>query len=305
MPESLRRSNRHARGTKRKRTIIIGLGAAMAVTGGVLAVPAAMAALESSSDGSPAFQLKDAESFDTDALMAKLCPGPTSTTPSRDFSFWFMDDETGELVEDTLDGVGRPEFRDSDPKTHRFHGYCEYPVSDTEDFNGEPVQVGEDVPNCGDKVQTTEGHTLRIDNSSEITHSVSVGASFDFSIIKDVLGIGGSVEVTNSWSFGQVVSRSRTRDIQVPPQTVGFLERVPKMRTVTTQPNFFIERWQVIDSGNYEDQTFGWKGQGFEKSRITSSGYEISATADVLDDEGFPAGPIRADDRPATAADCD
>ncbi|WP_128379319.1 hypothetical protein [Streptomyces cavernae] len=298
MSVSPRHPGAHARSSRRKRTIVTVLGAALALTGGALVVPGAMAALVPAPESTP-FQLKGAESFDTDALMGKLCPGPTSQTPFRDVGFFFMSDN-GELSVDPAKGAGDL-GKIENGLVHRFDGHCEYPSIEVKESNGKPVKVTEDIPNCGDVVQTRESVSHTISTSSSITHSVSVGASFDFKIIKDVFGIGGSAEVTTAWSFGEEVSKTRTRDITVPPQTVGFLERVPKLRTVVSQPNFVIERWQTSTPEKVEEKD-GWKGNG--SIRVTSSGYTISATADALDADGFPSGVIRADDRPVTEADC-
>lgn len=298
MSELTRPARSHARSSKHKRTILTVLGATLGLAGGALVVPGAMAALVPAPESTP-FQLKGAESFDTDALMGKLCPGPTSNTPFRDVSFWFMTDD-GRLSTDTTNGAGDLGKSESGA-VHRFDGHCEYPATEVKESNGTPVKVTESIPNCGDSVETTEAVSHTVTTSSTITHSVSVEGNFELSVVKDVFGIGGGAEVSTSWSFGEEVSKTRTRDISVPAQTVGFLERVPKLRTVVTQPNFVIEKWQTSTPDNVETKN-GWKGNG--SVRITSSGYTMSATADALDADGFPSGVIRADDRPVTAADC-
>lgn len=299
MPESSRRSNTHGRSTKRKRTIVTVLGASLAIAGGALIVPGALAAIAPAEESTP-LQLKDVESFDTDALMAKLCPGPTSDKPFQDVSSWFLDRATGTLTVDEANGAGET-GKSQGATLERMGGHCEYPEIEVKDSNGTPVKVTEDIPNCGDVVQTRESVSHTISNSSSVTHSVTVGGSFDFQIIKDVFSVGGGAEVTNSWSFGEEVSKTRTRDISVPPQTVGFLERVPKLRTVVSQPNFVVEYWETTSPEAVEKKD-GWNGSG--SIRVTSSGYTMSATADALDDDGFPSGVIRAEDRPVTDADC-
>jgi len=291
----------HARNKKRSRTLAIGLGSVVAIAGGVIAVPAAMAALVPPAASTP-FQLKGAETFDTDKLMSTLCPGPTSNTPFRDVGFFFMDPATGVLSKDPANGVGDFERTPAgSPTVVHLAAHCEYPATDVKDSFGAPTDTSDLIVNCGNAVQTGQEITHSLTTSSSVTHSVSVGGSFDFSIVKEIFSIGGNASVTTEWSFGTEVSKSKTEKIDVPPRTAAFLERVPRLRTVTTTPVAVIEKFTTITPDEVKDEN-GWRGNG--SNRITSSGYTMSATADALDKNGLPAGTSRAKDRPVTDADC-
>ncbi|MCL6739480.1 hypothetical protein [Streptomyces neyagawaensis] len=291
----------HARNKKRSRTLAIGLGSVLAIAGGVIAVPAAMAALESTSD--TPFELKGAESFDTDKLMATLCPGPTSSEPLKDFVHFFMDPATGTLEKDPSNGVGRPDpTAPGTPPIVSISATCLYPVTSVKDsVNAPPTDTSDLIINCGNSVQAGQEVTHSLTSSSSVSTSVGASVDLNFSIVKDVFSLGGSAQVTTEWSFGQEVSKSKTDKIDVPPRTVGFLERVPTLRTVTTTPVAILDRFQTITPDEVKDEN-GWRGNG--NNSITSSGYTISATADALDKNGFPAGAVRAKDRPVTDADC-
>ncbi|QNP75220.1 hypothetical protein IAG44_41330 [Streptomyces roseirectus] len=294
-------SKGHARNKKRSRTLAIGLGSVLAVAGGVIAVPAAMAALVPPPASTP-FQLKGAESFDTDKLMSTLCPGPTSDKPFQDVGNFFMDPATGTLSPDPSNGVGTPEkTAPGSPPIVLLAAHCEYPATDVKDSFGTPTDTSDLIVNCGNAVQTGQEITHSLTSTSSVTHSVSVSADFNLSVIKDVFSLGGGAEVTTEWSFGQEVSRSKTEKIDVPPRTAAFLERVPRLRTVTTTPIAVIERFTTVTPDEVKDEN-GWRGNG--SNRITSSGYTISATGDALDKNGLPAGTSRAKDRPVTDADC-
>ncbi|MER6563484.1 hypothetical protein ABT300_38320 [Streptomyces sp. NPDC001027] len=291
----------HARKKKRSRVVAIGLGSVLAVAGGVIAVPAAMAALVPAPASTP-FQLKGAESFDTDKMMAAICPGPTSDKPFQDVGFFFIALDTGEVSPDTTNGVGNVgKTPPGSPPIARVAAHCEYPATEVKDSTGAPTDTSDLIINCGNAAQAGQEITHALTTSSSITHSVSVSANFNFNIIKDVFGVGGSAEVTTEWSFGEEVSKSKLDKIDVPPRTAAFLERVPKKRTVTSTPVAVLENFTTITPDEVKDEN-GWRGNG--SARITSSGFTMSATADVLDKNGFPAGAIRAKDRPVTDEDC-
>ncbi|MHC5902650.1 hypothetical protein ACVNF4_01840 [Streptomyces sp. S6] len=291
----------HARSKKRSRTLVIGLGSVVAVAGGVIAVPAAMAALVPPAASTP-FQLKGAETFDTDKMMASLCPGPTSDKPFQDVGNFFINLNTGEVGPDRTNGIGDiGNTTAGAPPVARVSVHCEYPATDVKDSVGAPTDASDQIINCGNAVQTGQDISHGLSTSSSVTHSVSVSASFDLGIIKDVFSLGGGAEVTTEWSFGEEVSKSKTDKIDVPPRTAAFLERVPRLRTVTTTPIAVLENFTLVTPDEVTDQD-SWRGNG--SIRITSSGYTISATGDILDKNGFPAGAIRAKDRPVTDADC-
>ncbi|MDX3642495.1 hypothetical protein [Streptomyces sp. MB09-02B] len=291
----------HARNKKRSRVIAIGIGSVLAVAGGVIAVPAAMAALVPPPASTP-FQLKGAESFDTDKLMAAICPGPTSDRPFQDVGNFFIALETGEVTRDESNGIG--DIGNTPAGTGplaRVSAHCEYPVTDVKESVGPATDKSDPIINCGNAVQAGQEITQGLTTTSSVTHSVTVGASFNLGIIKDVFSVGGGAEVTTEWSFGEEVTKSKTDKIDVPPRTAAFLERVPRLRTVTSTPVAVLERFTLVTPDDVQDQD-GWRGNG--SVRITSSGYTMSATADILDKSGFPAGAIRAKDRPVTDADC-
>ncbi|MEI5522420.1 hypothetical protein WB401_15455 [Streptomyces brasiliscabiei] len=291
----------HARNKKRSRVVAIGIGSVLAVAGGVIAVPAAMAALVPAPASTP-FQLKGAETFDTDKLMATLCPGPTSDLPFQDVGNFFINMDTGEASPDTSNGIGDPgKTPAGTPPLARVAVHCEYPATEVKDSVGAATDTSDLIINCGNAVQAGQEISHGLTTSSSVTHSVSVGVDFNLSIIKDVFGIGGGAEVTTEWSFGEEITKSKTDKIDVPPRTAAFLERVPKLRTVTSTPVAVLERFTLITPDDVQNQD-GWRGNG--SVRITSSGFTMSATADVLDKNGFPAGAIRAQDRPVTDADC-
>ncbi|WP_157968456.1 hypothetical protein [Streptomyces geranii] len=291
----------HARKKKRSRTVAIGLGSAVAIAGGVIAVPAAMAALVPPPASTP-FQLKGAETFDTDKLMAAMCPGPTSDRPFQDVGSFFINLDTGEVSPDTSNGVGDPgKTPAGTPPLARVSAHCEYPVTSVKTAVGAPTDASDLIINCGNAVEAGQQITQSLTTTSSVTHSVSVSADFNLSIIKDVLSIGGGAEVTTEWSFGEEVSKSKTDTINVPPRTVAFLERVPQLRTVSSTPVAVLERFTLITPDEVSNQN-GWRDNG--SIRITSSGFTMAATGDVLDKAGFPAGAIRTKDRPVTDEDC-
>lgn len=291
----------HARKNRRSRTVAIGLGSVVAIAGGVIAVPAAMAALTPAPASTP-FQLKGAESFDTDKMMAAICPGPTSNTPFRDVTSVFISLDTGDVAPDPSNGAGDAgKTEPGSPPIARVSAHCEYPVSDVKDSVGAPTDISGLVVNCGNSVQAGQTITQSLTTSSSVTHSVSVSANFDLTVIKDVLSLGGGAQVTTAWSFGEAVTQSKADTISVPPRTVAFIERVPDLRTVTTTPVAVIENFTTITPDEVKEEN-GWRGNG--SNRITSSGFTMSATGDVLDKSGFPAGAIRTKDRPVTEQDC-
>ncbi|MET8976349.1 hypothetical protein ABZX85_12110 [Streptomyces sp. NPDC004539] len=291
----------HARKKTRSRTVAIGIGSVLAVAGGVVAVPAAMAALVPPPASTP-FQLKGAETFDTDKMMATLCPGPTSDLPFQDVGFFFINLKTGDTLRDEANGIGDigKTPAGTDPLA-RVSVHCEYPVTSTKDSVGAATDTSDLVINCGNAAQAGQQVTQSLTTSSSVTHSVSVGGEFNFNIIKDVLSIGGGVEVTTEWSFGEEITKSKTNTIDVPPRTAAFLERVPQVRTVVSTPVAVLERFVTVTPDSVKTEN-GWRGNG--SNRVTSSGFSMSATGDVLDKNGFPAGAIRAKDRPVTDADC-
>jgi len=291
----------HVRNKKRSRTLAIGLGSVIAVAGGVIAVPAAMAALVPAPASTP-FQLKGAETFDTDKMMAALCPGPTSDKPFQDVGFFFIDLANGDVAPDQTNGAS--DIGKTAPGSRpvsRVAAHCEYPATDVKDSVGPATDTSDQIINCGNAVQAGQEVTHSLTTTSSVTHSVSVSADFNLGIIKDVFSLGGGAQVTTEWSFGKEVSKSKTDKIDVPPRTAAFLERVPTLRTVTTTPIAVLEKVTTVSPDEVKDEN-GWRGNG--SNRITSSGYTISATGDALDKNGFPAGSIRAKDRPVTEADC-
>ncbi|QFQ98194.1 hypothetical protein F9278_20520 [Streptomyces phaeolivaceus] len=291
----------HGRNKKRSRVVAISLGSVIAVAGGVIAVPAAMAALVPAPASTP-FQLKGAETFDTDKLMAAICPGPTSDRPFQDVGNFFINLDTGEVSPDETNGVGDPgKTPAGTPPLARVAAHCEYPATSVKDSVGAATDASDLIINCGDSVQAGQEITHSLTTSSSVTHSVTVGVGFNLSIVKDVFSIGGGAELTTEWSFGEEVTKSKLDKIDVPPRTVGFLERLPALRTVTSTPVAVLENVTLITPDGVTDQN-GWRDNG--STRITSSGFTMTATADVLDKNGVPAGAIRADDRPVTDEDC-
>ncbi|WP_327692457.1 hypothetical protein [Streptomyces sp. NBC_00459] len=291
----------HARKKKRSRTVAIGLGSVVAIVGGAIAVPAAMAALVPPPASTP-FQLKGAETFDTDKLMAAICPGPTSDLPFQDVVSVFINLNTGEVTPDTANGAGDPgKTPAGTPPLARVSAHCEYPVTSVKTSVGAPTDASDLIINCGNAVEAGQQITQSLSTSSSVTHSVSVSADFNLSIIKEVFSFGGGAEVTTEWSFGEEVIKAKTDTINVPPRTVAFLERLPQLRTVTSTPVAVIENFTTITPDAVTKEN-GWRGNG--SIRITSSGFTMAATGDVLDKGGFPAGAIRTQDRSVTDEDC-
>ncbi|WP_055532247.1 hypothetical protein, partial [Streptomyces graminilatus] len=184
----------HARKKKRSRTIAIGLGSVIALAGGVIAVPAAMAALVPAPASTP-FELKGVETFDTDKLMAGLCPGPTSARPFEDVKFVFINLDNGEVTPDSTNGVGDiGQTTAGSPPIARVSAHCEYPVTSVKTSVGAPTDASDLIINCGNAVEAGQQITQSLSTSSSVSHSVSVSASFDLSIVKDVFSLGGGAE---------------------------------------------------------------------------------------------------------------
>jgi hypothetical protein len=264
----------------------------------VAALPTAFAALVPVPP-SPIIDLSTTKSFDTGAMMAKLCPAPRQVDFFRDETFWFYDRNTGSLTEDTTKGV-RAEAIDSE--IDRFKGHCEFPVTAVKDDVGPAQTVSRPLVNCGEKVTLSESVTQSVGTSSTYTTSVSIGVGFDVKVIKDVLGLSGNASVTQSWSFGSDKTITRNVGITVPPRTKGSFERVPVIRTVISQPIFVVEFYSRVNRDGDNDLN------GFEDTgtpRITSPAFQTRSAADALDADGFPSGTIRSKDQPVTPADCD
>lgn len=295
-----RESRRRPGGSRRPGRRVVGIAIAVVATVAVgVGVPTAYGALIPVPP-SPILDLSTRESWDTGAAMAQLCPAPRRVDFFMDVTHWFYDQVSGTITRDETNGVGDASLDQGE--IFAFNGHCEFPVTEVKDDVGPAQQVSRPLVNCGDEVTLRETVTQSFSTSSTYTTSVSVGASFDVSVIKDVLGFSGRTEVTNSWSFGKDQSVSRSVAIDVPARTKGYFERVPVIRTVISQPVFVLEQYYRIDS-NGETDLNGWEDSG--SIRITSPAFRTSSAADALDADGFPSGAIRAQDDPVTAADCD
>ncbi|WNZ09963.1 hypothetical protein [Streptomyces sp. 11x1] len=285
------------RSSKRKLTLrLVLVGAAVT---GAATLPSAYAALVPEPP-SAVLDLSTSESFDTGALMAKLCPAPRKVDYWTDVTHWFYNPATGEVGEDPTKGAG--DAQPIDGLIHQLEGHCEFPVTDVKDEIGKAQVVSRPLVNCGDEVTLRESVTQDFTTSETYTTSVSVGGGFDLAVIKDVLSLSGNASVTQSWAFGKSKSISRAVTIDVPARTKGYFERVPVIRTVVSQPVFVIEKIARIDQDG-ETGISGWNDTG--NKRITSPAFQTSSSADVLDANEFPSGTIRAQDDPVTAEDCD
>jgi hypothetical protein len=286
---------------RRRRTLSLVVGG-VTVAAVVAGLPSAYAALAPVPPSS-VLDLSTVKTFDTGAMMAKLCPAPRKRDYWTDVSFWFYDPGTGTVAVDPSNGVGTGDAKiDGDGMIDNFFGHCEYPVTEVKDDVGAAQQISRPLINCGKKVTLNENVTENFSTNSSYTTSVSVGGGFDFTVIKDVLSLSGNASVTQSWAFGTEHSISRTVAISVPPQTKGYFERVPVIRTIVSQPIFVLEYYSRINNQGER------KLNGFEDTgtiRITSPAFRTNSAADALDADGFPSGTIRAQDDPVVPQDCD
>ncbi|NNN29183.1 hypothetical protein HLK59_02225 [Streptomyces sp. S3(2020)] len=250
-------------------------------------------------DPSPVLDLNTRETFDTGALMAQLCPAPRKKEYWTDVTYWFYDPVSGAIAEDEAKGTF---LEKSSVELHAFEGHCEWPVTEVKDALGPAQQVSRPMVNCGDQVTLTESVTQSFSTSETYTTSVSVGGGFDITVIKDVLSLSGNADVTNSWSFGETKTISRAVTISVPARTKGHFERVPVIRSVVSQPVFVIEKNTLLNPDGKKGIN-GWEDSG--SIRVTSPAFKTTSKADVLDENDFPAGTIRAQDAPVTSEDCD
>ncbi|WP_326584609.1 hypothetical protein OG889_40180 [Streptomyces sp. NBC_00481] len=260
-------------------------------TVGVLSLASVLAFVSPAS----ATDLRGKESFNTDKLLMSICNGTKAKT------YWWINVETGELSRDETMGA---RINTNIPYPwERFQGQCTYPRSSSWTWNAAERRISNTLVNCASG--TTMNQLLQANGTttSTTTNSVTGSIGIEWNIIEKVRGVEAGAQYQRSWSYARANGWSTTTGITVSPRKVGWLAMRPEMRTVRSNPHFWVERYSWGKPGTTgEVYSNSWRGRGYRD--ISSYGAYYDAIGNVLDSNGQPAGRYVARDRNVTNNDC-
>lgn len=187
------------------------------------------------------------------------------------------------------------------PSIEMFQGWCLYPKSSRWTWPGSETRVSNTLVNCSSA--STLNQTLQVSGSttSTTTSSVKISVGIKWTALEKVLELSAGAEYSYSWSYAKSAGWATTTGITVPPKRVGRLAMRPVMRTVRSNPVFYVERYTWGNPDGSQTSVNSWRGRGY--AQITSRGAYYDAAGDVLNSDGTPKGQYVARDRAVTSAD--
>jgi hypothetical protein len=182
------------------------------------------------------------------------------------------------------------------PGWEYFHGYCEFPESSSWVWFDSERRISSDtIVNC-----TAGSANLTVNEmySTTQTYSKTVNGhlklNFGWKVFKGDIGGGFSY----SWAFSNTHALSRATGITVAPGREGWMDARPLKRTVRVNPAFEVDQYMWGDGQSEDGWTVkSWRGRGY--SRISSYGFYLDGTADVINYDGMPAMKFIARDKAA------
>ncbi|MET8976346.1 hypothetical protein ABZX85_12090 [Streptomyces sp. NPDC004539] len=249
-------------------------------------------ALSLVSPASAATNLRGVEPFNTDKLLMSMCTGST------DKQYFFINVNTGELTRNPTNGIPA----DSLPHPiERFEGWCTYPKASSWTWTGQETQVGNSLRNCGNSSQLSQSIQMNGTTTSTTTNSVSGSVGVQWTIIDKVLSVNAGADYTRSWSYAKASGWATTTTLTAAPRTTAWMSLAPVMRTVRSNPVFWVDRYSWGRNGGGQINVGTWRDRGYRD--IKSHGAYYDAIGNVLDGNGKPAGTYVARDRPVNSSD--